>query len=179
MRLVILFWMFMTLTSCSYFGGKDKAKEIDNRSDVEKLIKKKKRKNTSVNVKERTLDDESSGIVFGGSEIDPLGKQNVMWRATMKAFDFIPINTADYAGGLIVTDWYSPETSNESIKINVTFNSNEVKVSSFDVKAFKKKCNAQQACKVSSMGKVFNNQIKSQILEEIKNIEIDSSGYKG
>ena len=174
MRLITLIIILFTFSSCSYLGGKDK--DVDSRSEVEKLIKKKKKKRTSVNVKERALDDETSGIVFGGGDVDPLGKQNVMWRATMKAFDFIPINTADYAGGLIVTDWYSPEASNESIKINVIFNSNEVKVSSFNVKAFKKKCDAKQACKISSMGKVFNNQIKTQILEEIKNIEIDSKG---
>ena len=176
MRFVTLFLILTLLSSCSYIGSKDKKEEVDNRSDVEKLIKKKKRRNTSVNVKDRALSDESSGIVFGGEELDMLGKQNVMWRATMKAFDFIPINTADYAGGLIVTDWYSPETSNESIKINVVFNSNEVKVSSIEVKAFKKKCNTQQACKVSSMGKGFNDQIKTQILEEIKNIEIEDKG---
>jgi len=176
MRFILLILLSIMLVSCSYFGSGKKAKEDDNRSDVEKLITKKKKKRTTMNVKERALSEESGGFVFGEKDVDPLGKQNVMWRAAMQALDFIPINTADYDGGLIVTDWYSPETSNESVKINVSFNSNEIKVSSISVKSFKRTCGANQNCKVSPMNKGFNEKIKAQILEEIKNIEINSKG---
>ena len=174
MKYLITIILSLSLISCSMIGGKKEEK--DERSDVEKLITKKKRKNVPVNIKERTLSEESDGFFLGKEEVDPLGRQNVMWRAAIKTLDFIPINTADYDGGLIVTDWYSPETSNESVKINISFNSNEIKVSSISVKSFKRTCGANQNCKVSPMNKGFNEKIKSQILEEIKNIEINSKG---
>lgn len=173
MKFNVLLILTLFLTSCGMFGSK---KDInDDRSEVDKLITKKKSKSLNVNTKDRALSDENSGIVLGKGNVDPLGRQNVMWRATMKALDFIPINTADYSGGLIVTDWYSPDISNESVKINVSFNSNEVKVSSISVKSFKKNCDKNQACKISPMTKDFNNKIKNQILAEVKNINIEKA----
>ena len=46
---------------------------------------------------------------------------NEMWRASMEILDFVPLATADYGGGVIITDWYSEENSNESIKITIKF----------------------------------------------------------
>ena len=138
--------------------------------DGEENIAKKPR--APVNVKERALSDESGGLFSSSKTIDALGRQNVMWRATMNTLNFIPINTVDYDGGLIITDWYSTDKSNESIKINVSFNSNEVKVSSVEVKSFKKSCDSQLNCKTTKMADDFNKKIKDQIFEEIKNLEI-------
>ena len=32
---------------------------------------------------------------------------NEMWRASLDILDFMPLTSADYGGGLIITDWYS------------------------------------------------------------------------
>ena len=32
---------------------------------------------------------------------------NPMWRATFDVIDFMPFVTVDYAGGMIITDWYT------------------------------------------------------------------------
>ena len=32
-----------------------------------------------------------------------------MWRAAMDVLDFVPLTTADYGGGIIITDWYSDD----------------------------------------------------------------------
>ena len=39
---------------------------------------------------------------------------NALWRATLEKLDFAPLNNVDYAGGIIVTDWFS-EGSNLSL----------------------------------------------------------------
>ena len=31
---------------------------------------------------------------------------NVLWRATLKSLDFLPLLIADYNGGIITYDWY-------------------------------------------------------------------------
>ena len=47
---------------------------------------------------------------------------NEMWRATMEVLDFVPLVNADYGGGIIITDWYSEDTTqNQSVKISVQF----------------------------------------------------------
>ena len=50
---------------------------------------------------------------------------NVLWRASLDTLNFVPITSANYSGGLIITDWYSSNTnSKESIKIQINFLSN-------------------------------------------------------
>ena len=43
-----------------------------------------------------------------------------MWRASLDTLSFMPLNSADPFGGVIITDWYSPpETPNERFKATV------------------------------------------------------------
>ena len=59
----------------------------------------------------------------------------------LKTLDFIPIQSANYSGGVLVTDWYSNSLdSNSSIKIEVRFKSTELSPSSIDVLSYKRTC---------------------------------------
>ena len=71
-----------------------------------------------------------------------------LWRASLEILDFLPMTTVDYAGGMIISDWYSDNTgnSNESIKITIRFLSNEVRSDSLKVIAHKKTCKAISSC---------------------------------
>jgi len=31
---------------------------------------------------------------------------NILWRATLKSLEFLPLVNADYSGGVIIYDWY-------------------------------------------------------------------------
>ena len=73
---------------------------------------------------------------------------NELWRASLDVIDFMPLVSANYSGGIIITDWYS-ENQNESIKITLRFLSNEVRSDSIDIKIFYKKCQEIINCKVS------------------------------
>src|SRR5210317_1911569 len=47
---------------------------------------------------------------------------NEMWRASLDILNFMPLTSADYGGGLIITDWYSEQDNGrDSIKISVRF----------------------------------------------------------
>ena len=73
---------------------------------------------------------------------------NPLWRASLEILDFLPMTTVDYAGGMIISDWYSDNTgnSNESIKITIRFLSNEVRSDSLKVIAHKKTCKTTSSC---------------------------------
>ncbi len=73
---------------------------------------------------------------------------NPLWRASLEILDFLPMTTVDYAGGMIISDWYSDNTtnSNESIKITIRFLSNEVRSDSLKVIAHKKTCKTVSTC---------------------------------
>ena len=73
---------------------------------------------------------------------------NPLWRASLEILDFLPMTTVDYAGGMIISDWYSDNTnsSNESIKITIRFLSSEVRSDSLKVIAHKRTCKTASSC---------------------------------
>jgi hypothetical protein len=171
-KYILLIILSISISSCSYFNKKNEKKE-----EVEKeVIKKKKRDH---NLKKRAEEYEG-GIIFGKKGIfsgsgtaAQFAAENVLWRASIETLDFVPLITANYSGGIIITDWYSNSKSNDSIKIQVNFNSNELKASSLQIKSFKKVCGQlNQSCKISNLNNNFNSKIKNQILETAKNIKI-------
>ena len=77
--------------------------------------------------------DEGRGVTFGilggkKSGNFEFASSNEMWRATIDVLDFAPLINADYGGGIVITDWYSEEGSqNQAIKISIRFLSNEIR----------------------------------------------------
>ena len=66
---------------------------------------------------------------------------NPLWRATLDTLDFMPLVSANYSGGIVVTDWYSENnTPSESVKISVRFLTNEIRSDALDINIFLKKC---------------------------------------
>ena len=64
-----------------------------------------------------------------------------LWRASLDIIDFMPLTSANYSGGIIITDWYSEnQNSNESIKISIRFLTNEIRSDALDIKIFYRKC---------------------------------------
>ena len=62
---------------------------------------------------------------------------NELWRATLDVIDFIPLSSVNYSGGIIITDWYSENnTENESIKISIRFLGNILNCYSKDQYSF-------------------------------------------
>ena len=87
------------------------------------------------------------------------------WRASLDTIDFMPLLSANYSGGIIITDWYS-ENQNESIKITVRFLSNEVRSDALDVKVFFKKCKDLVNCKISESEGNLGKELKKEILKK-------------
>ena len=77
----------------------------------------------------------------GGGGTFEFASSNELWRASLDTIDFMPLSSANYSGGIIITDWYSDnENLNESIKISIRFLTNEVRSDALDIKIFYKKC---------------------------------------
>ena len=100
---------------------------------------------------------------------------NEMWRATIEVLDFVPLTTADYGGGIIITDWYSDNLdSEESIKIMVNFLSNEIRADGLIVKVYKKICNEKLVCNTQLMTTELNNEIKLAVLKKAAQLKNQS-----
>ena len=92
---------------------------------------------------------------------------NELWRASLDTIDFIPIATANYSGGILITDWYSSEENlNESIKISIRFLTNEVRSDALDIKVFYKKCETLQNCLISQNDGNLKTELTKEILKK-------------
>lgn len=102
------------------------------------------RKATRADLKEQGSLFGGDGLnIFGGEEAKPgaggsgIGVNSFLWRATLDTLSFMPLNSADPFGGVIITDWYSPtETPNERFKLTAyilgtALRSDAIKVSVF------------------------------------------------
>ena len=156
---------FIMIVSCS------KNKESEN-----SVFKKK---SVPINATERAGKAIEKG---GGLQESLFGKKNAvttydfatsnsMWRASIELLKEIPLANVDYSGGVIVTDWYSKD-GKESVKINITFSSNELNISSFNVVSFKKLCTSLNDCKIEKMENDFSSTIKNKIISKAREIEI-------
>ena len=97
---------------------------------------------------------------------------NALWRASLDTINFMPLLTADYGGGIIVTDWYnSTNDENQSIKISIQFLSNEIRSDALDIKVFKKNCEINKNCKIVNSEGKLNNELKLAILKKAAILE--------
>jgi hypothetical protein len=100
----------------------------------------------------------------GGGNFE-FASSNELWRASLDILDFMPLVSANYSGGIIITDWYS-ENNIDSIKITLRFLTNEVRSDSVDIKIFYKKCNTQAVCSVTQTQNNLEKELKTEILKK-------------
>jgi hypothetical protein len=126
---------------------------------------------------------EKGGGIFGdinnrrsGSTTFEFASSNVLWRATLKSLDFLPLLNADYGGGIIIYDWYS-QTNNpkEQIKISVQFLNNELRSDSIKITAHKKICETIERCSNSTLDQNFANSIKDSIIASARTLKIEEA----
>ena len=119
----------------------------------------------------------------GGSGNFDFASSNSLWRASLDTIDFMPLASANYSGGIIITDWYSSENSNESIKVSIRFLSNEVRADALDIKVFYKKCALNESCAVSEKSGKLVNELNKKILQKAavykKQIKTKIKPYEG
>ena len=146
---LIIFLIF--LTSC---GGDHSAKDFP--PEPEKRVKKNL--------------EEGRGFRLGGFGKPKSGdfdfaSSNELWRASLDTIDFMPLVSANYSGGIIITDWYSEGTNfDESIKISIRFLTNEIRADALSIKIFYKNCSENTKCQVIEKSGNLGKELKKKIL---------------
>ena len=151
-----------------------------------KLPKPGDARKTPASGKERALKNlkegrgVSIGKVLGGSKTTyQFSTSNPMWQATFDVIDFMPLVTVDYAGGMIITDWYTDaNTTNDSLKFTIRFLSNEIRADSLKIIIHKKTCKTQPNCIVQKITSKLEHTIRSQIITKAAALEAASKKKK-
>ena len=109
---------------------------------------------------------------------------NELWRASLDVINFMPLTSANYSGGIIITDWYSEDEEN-FIKITLRFLTNEIRSDAINIKIFYKTCNEKMKCSmIDGQGGKLEEELKSQILRKAavyqkQNKDKNFKEYKG
>jgi len=108
--------------------------------------------------------------VFQGQKggVFDFASSNPLWRASLDIIDFMPLSSVNYSGGIIITDWYSDNSSPyESIKISIRFTTNEIRSDALDIKVFNRKCSDNLFnCKFTETNDVLVAELKREILKK-------------
>ena len=162
-----------SLTSC--LGGQS------NKNDE---VFEKEKFEPSAYERSKTYAEKNPITIFGKDSKDKntnfeFSTSNVLWRASLKTLDFIPLATVDYSGGIIITDWYSEGKSNkEQIKIQIRFFSTELRSESIQVVSYKKVCESNNVCSNIAGNENFNKEIKDSIINSARQIRIEENKKK-
>tara|TARA_B100000900_G_scaffold243598_1_gene207103 strand:+ start:684 stop:1214 length:531 start_codon:yes stop_codon:yes gene_type:complete len=90
---------------------------------------------------------------------------NELWRASLDTLDFMPLLSADYGGGILITDWYNENNNYEDyIKISIRFLTNEIRSDSLNVKVYSKKCENLNKCTINENNPEIEKKLISTIL---------------
>ena len=156
-KILLLLQLIISLNSC----GPLAYKKVDGRKvewDPDKRVAKNLEEGRGLKIfdTERKL-----GTTY------EFASSNELWRATLDIIDFMPLTTANYSGGIIVTDWYSDNQNlNENIKITIRFLTNEIRSDALDLKIFYRNCDSSNKCKIIEKEGNLSKELKKEILKK-------------
>tara|TARA_B100000963_G_C22462352_1_gene596265 strand:+ start:174 stop:728 length:555 start_codon:yes stop_codon:yes gene_type:complete len=158
-KIALVFWITISLilNSC---GGKIPGADARKISpDPKDRVKKNLEEGKGFRLSESFGGNNSGTFEFATS--------NELWRASLDIIDFMPLASANYGGGILITDWYSEDANlNESIKISIRFLTNEIRSDSLDIKIFYKKCETALNCVITEQAGNLRNELTKKILKK-------------
>jgi len=158
---VIILFTYPLLNSCGIYRP---VSAKDYPPEPEKRVQKNIEEGRGMRVWQGITNKKGGTFDFASS--------NSLWRASLETINFMPLLTADYGGGVIVTDWYnSTDDVNKALKISIQFLSNEVRSDALEIKIFKKNCDIEKSCKIVKSEGKLNSELKLAILKKAAVLE--------
>lgn len=101
-----------------------------------------------------------------------MGVNSFLWRASLETLQFMPIQSADPFGGVIVTDWYaSPEAPDERFKANVYILDSNLRADALKASIFKQ-VRADNGWNDAAVDADTGRQIENAILTQARELYI-------
>ena len=142
--------------------------------------KKTSAKEVSADPKKRVEKNLTEGRGFrlsdamgGNNTTYSFASSNPLWKATLDILDFMPLVSANYSGGIVITDWYSEKDNpNQSIKITVKFLTNEIRSDALDIDIFVKECSQNlSSCSIKKKDSELIAELSLNILKKAASYE--------
>jgi hypothetical protein len=115
------------------------------------------------------------GSSRGGAEAG-IGVNSFLWRASLDTLNFMPLQSADPFGGIIITDWYSdPTTPNERFKATVYILDTRLRADALNVSIFRQ-TQANGAWTDATVDPETEVQIENAILTRARQLRLSTHG---
>tara|TARA_B110000503_G_scaffold100156_1_gene149870 strand:- start:801 stop:1340 length:540 start_codon:yes stop_codon:yes gene_type:complete len=172
LRIFLIIPLILLLSSCGTF------RKVDTREvpiNVNDRAEKNIQEGRGFRLMDATKNKSGGSFEFATS--------NEMWRASLDILDFAPLSNVNYSGGIIITDWYSDDSSkNEYIKITIQFLSNEIRADALKVIVYKKTCLDNNICTTKKIQSEISDKIKKAVLKKAallkENEQVTDKNYK-
>jgi len=107
-----------------------------------------------------------------------LGVNGFLWRASLDTVSFMPIQSADPFGGVIITDWYSPpDNPNERLKLNVFIRDRELRADGIKVSVFRQIKGDDGNWKDAPVAVTTSSQLENAVLTKARQIRLAQKDF--
>ena len=114
-----------------------------------------------------------------GSDSVGIGVNAFLWRATLDTINFMPIQSADPFGGLIITDWYSPpDLPNERTKLNVFIRDRDLRADGVKVSVFRQTKNEDGDWVDATVAPATSVSLENAILTKARQIRLAQKQFQ-
>ena len=112
---------------------------------------------------------------FGEGGGSSLAVNGFLWRAALETISFLPLESADSAGGVIITDWaVRPDDTNERVKATVYLFGKTLSPTNLQVKLFKQRKRDGQWVEVPT-NEATTRQLEDAILTKARQLKVQSA----
>ncbi|MBZ0325884.1 MAG: DUF3576 domain-containing protein [Alphaproteobacteria bacterium] len=105
-----------------------------------------------------------------------IGVNSFLWRASLDTFSFMPLNSADPFGGVIITDWHSPpETPDQRFKLTVYILTRDLRADGIRVAVFRQEKDGGGAWRDAAVDPATVTQLENAVLTRARELRIASN----
>lgn len=104
-----------------------------------------------------------------------LSVNSYLWRASLDTIAFMPVNSADPFGGVIITDWYAPaESPNERLKLNIFILGKSLRADGIRVAVFRQVLGSDRVWRDAAVPEATKIKIEDSILTKARQMRNQS-----
>jgi hypothetical protein len=109
-----------------------------------------------------------------------IGVNAYLWRATLDTLAFMPLQSADPYGGVVITDWYvNPEKPDERFKVTVYILDTRLRADGLNVTTFKQVKDASGAWVDSAVAGQTDIDLENSILTRARQLRLSNLNDRG
>ena len=106
-----------------------------------------------------------------------LGVNQYLWHATLDTLSFMPLQSADPFGGVVITDWYTaPEDPNDRMKVTVYILDRNLRADGLKVAVFRQTRDATGAWADAQVAADTSTKLEDAILTRARELRLASGG---